>query len=169
METRIAILCSNGPHHEYLTKVLGNELSVAIVIVEPVAEQKRRRARSGRLGDRLADAYHSYRRRALGLDRYRRSYFMDDSLSAPAMEVKTVKWINDPEVVDLLRGVQPEMTIVMGTSVLHKQTLEAARGMIINIHGGYLPYYRGNHCFFFALYNGDIDKIVNHSLRRRGS
>ena len=36
--------------------------------------------------------------------------------------------------------------------------LNAAGWHVINIHGGHLPDYRGNHCFFFALFDGRRDK-----------
>jgi methionyl-tRNA formyltransferase len=69
-----------------------------------------------------------------------------------------VDWINGPQVLDLLKQKKPDLTIIICTSILSKEVLEAA-GTVINVHGGFLPYYRGNHCFFFALYRRDFDKI----------
>ena len=70
-----------------------------------------------------------------------------------------VEWINVPDVIKLLRREKPDVTIVMGTSILRPRVLEVTGRATINIHGGYLPYYRGNHCFFFALYHGEFDRI----------
>ncbi len=46
----------------------------------------------------------------------------------------------------------------MGTSIIQSEILKNA-GIVLNIHGGYLPDYRGSHCIFFALYQGNFDKI----------
>jgi methionyl-tRNA formyltransferase len=32
---------------------------------------------------------------------------------------------------------------------------------MINMHTGHLPEYKGNHCIFFALYDGAVDKIAS--------
>ncbi|MCC6557809.1 MAG: hypothetical protein IT372_33090, partial [Polyangiaceae bacterium] len=59
----------------------------------------------------------------------------------------------------LLAAARPDLTVIICTSILRPEVIEAAGGPIINVHGGCLPRYRGNHCFFFALYNGDFDNI----------
>lgn len=49
----------------------------------------------------------------------------------------------------------------MGTSILKKNVIDACKSEIINVHGGYLPYYRGNNCIYFAYLNDDWERIAN--------
>ena len=60
---------------------------------------------------------------------------------------------------ELLRAAEPDAVVVMGTSILRPAVLEAAGPVILNVHGGFLPHYRGNHCFFWALYDARHDLI----------
>ena len=158
MRKRIAILCSDDAHHKYLVALLCAKFNVVAVVVEPAASQRRRLRLRRQYKNYAYSLYHHLRRTVLGLNAYRRKYFAGcaDNNATPRRLV--VDFINDPVVVQLLRETSPDITIVICTSILGREVLNAA-GMAINVHGGFLPYYRGNHCFFFALYNQDFDKI----------
>jgi len=160
MALRLALLCSDDAHHRYLTGLLRDRFSVTAVVVEPGHCQRVRRLRQHRWIDYAAFVYHHSRRRLFGLDRYRRRYFPRavplEERGAPAVKVRD---INGPEVAELLARMAPDVTIVIGTSVLARRTLLAAGKAILNVHGGYLPYYRGNHCIFFAMYEGRLDRV----------
>ena len=157
---RIAVLTSDGPHHRYLVATLrAAGFDLRAVVVEPWAAQRRRRWDRRKYADWAWAVYHDWRRRLLGLDAYRRGAFADlPTPMGPEPRTLTVSSVNDRRVVELLEEVQPEMTVVMGTGIIGKRVLAAA-GTVVNLHGGYLPDYKGNHCFFFALYNGDFDHI----------
>jgi methionyl-tRNA formyltransferase len=156
MALRIALLRSDGPHHSYLERVLASRFRLVAVVEEPGREQVRRLWRKRRWGDWFWWSYHGWRRRWLGLDRYRTAYFADGPALVPGQSsrVTRVRWINDPAVPRLLRQAQPDVTVVIGTSILKSAVLDEAGSAVINIHGGRLPEYRGNHCFFFPLYHG---------------
>ena len=158
---RTVILCSDEPHHDYLVKTLSKTVNLIAIVREPGRAQRDRARREGRWNDYYYALYHNLRRAALGLNRYRERYF--ESNSPPPVPPKYVQLrvhsINSPDVVTLLKAVRPDLVVVMGTSILGGDLLEAAGDNIVNIHGGYLPYYRGNHCFFFALYAEDFDRI----------
>lgn len=154
----IAVLTSSGPHHRYLVATLrAAGFDVRLVVVEPWAAQRRRRWTRRRYKDWAWIVYHDWRRRLLGLDAYRRGAFAD--LPGPVGPTMTVDWINEQRVVDALREARPDVTVVMGTGIINDRVLEAAGDVVLNLHGGYLPDYRGNHCMFFALYNGDFDHV----------
>ncbi len=157
---RIAVLTSDGPHHRYLVATLrAAGFDLRAVVVEPWAAQRRRRWDRRRYADWAWAVYHDWRRRLLGLDAYRRGAFSDlPTPMGPEPRTLTVSSVNDRRVAELLEEVQPELTVVMGTGIMGKRVLAAA-GTVVNLHGGYLPEYKGNHCFFFALYNGDFDHI----------
>jgi methionyl-tRNA formyltransferase len=161
MRKKIAILCSDDAHHKYLVALLRSRFNVAAVVVEPGASQRRRLRSAGRYRDYSYAVYHHFRRTVLGLNRYRRRYFADlvQTSVNGASKVLNVDWINDQAVSELLRSVRPELTVIICTSILKKEVLESAGNLIVNVHGGYLPHYRGNHCFFFALYHRAFDRI----------
>jgi methionyl-tRNA formyltransferase len=161
MTKKIAILISDDAHHQYLASLLISKLDVVAVVIEPGAKQRQRLFHRGCYIDYLYGVYHNFRRKILGINAYRHSYFAQtvSVLKPSSCRSITVDWINDPSVLELLLQTAPDLTVVMGTSILHKQLLQTAGEIILNIHGGYLPDYRGNHCFFFAIYHDRLDKI----------
>jgi folate-dependent phosphoribosylglycinamide formyltransferase PurN len=155
---KLVVLCADGPHHKYLISQLLDRFCVAGIVIEPEAS-KRKRLWARRKKDYFFALYHYWRRKLLLLDAYRARYFLVPAEPrAATCRTLITESINDVSVIELLTEIRPDLTIVMGTSILRSQTLEAA-GTAINIHGGFLPYYRGNHCFFFALYEGKFDRI----------
>ncbi|PAJ79798.1 formyl transferase [Burkholderia ubonensis] len=157
---RIALLASDDAHHRYLAAELHRRFGLAALVVEPSRCQHQRLWRRKRWIDWAALAYHRWRRTLVGLNAYRRAYFAlaPDAPEWPVPPSLTVDWINRDEVVELLEATAPDVTVVICTSILSRRTLAAA-GTTVNIHGGFLPWYRGNHCFFFALYDRAFDRI----------
>ena len=104
--------------------------------------------------------YHALRRKVVGTAAYRRRYFERMMKGTrTAVPITRVQWINDTATTGILLEKKVDVVIVIGTSILRKQVLDAAGTTILNIHGGWLPDYRGNHCYFFAKYYRDFDKI----------
>jgi methionyl-tRNA formyltransferase len=160
MKQKIALLISDDFHHQYLASLMTLNFDVVAVIVEPRENQVKRLLKKKRYIDYFYSVYHHLRREIFGLNSYRRQYFCErGSVIASNCQVVVVDWINDPCTIDVLRKSNPDLTVVMGTSILHKKTLQVSGEKILNIHGGYLPDYRGNHCFFFPIYNKEFDKI----------
>jgi methionyl-tRNA formyltransferase len=158
---RIVILRSDGAHHRYLASLLGQHFDVAAVVTEPWSAQMARLRTRRRWRDYAAARYHTWRRRVTGLDAYRRRYFALPAGWAPprGAEQMTVDTINDPAVAALVARVRPDVTVVMGTGIIGKRVLQAAGDTVINVHGGYLPHYKGNHCFFYALRDRAWDRV----------
>lgn len=161
MLKKLAILCSDGAHHNYMVGLLQAHFNVAVVIREPERQQRARARRERRWIDSFYMEYHHRRRIILGLDSYRKAYYRDihDVDHEHRCLQVTVDYICAPSVSDLLQSAKPDLTVVMGTSILKGHVLSAAGPHVINIHGGYLPDYRGNHCFFFAMYHRRFDRI----------
>jgi hypothetical protein len=156
---KLAILCSDDAHHGYLIDRLAEWFTIGAIVVEPSRSQRRRIRIKGRYRDWFWTVYHAVRREVFGLNRYRLHYFGGQRpRQIDGAAWLSVDWVNDTEVADLLTAVRPDITIVMGTSILKKPVLDTAN-TIINIHGGFLPFYRGNHCIFFALYEEAFDRI----------
>jgi methionyl-tRNA formyltransferase len=157
---RVGVLCSDQAHHRYLVAALRARFEVVAVVVEPGARRLHRLLRLKAWRDYGWALYHAARRKLLGLDTYRRAQFaLPPASPAPGPVEHTVDWINAPEVAERIGAVRPDAIVVMGTSILHEAVLARLGPVVLNIHGGYLPDYRGNHCFFFALSAGDFDRI----------
>jgi hypothetical protein len=73
--------------------------------------------------------------------------------------VREVPHINHPDVVKLAKALQPDLICVFGTSLIRGDLLNEGRLGIVNLHGGLSPEYRGADCTFWALYNGEPEKI----------
>jgi methionyl-tRNA formyltransferase len=144
--------------------LLRHHFEVVATVIEPSTDQRRALRRRGKWTDALAAEYHLARRTVLGLNRYRRRFFADATLRAelsaiPVMNVLSVASINDPSVIDFVADSSPDICVITCVTILSKATIDALGVKIINIHGGHLPHYRGCHCFFFALYEGNFDQI----------
>jgi methionyl-tRNA formyltransferase len=159
MDERILILCSDDAHHKYLVRALSEKFNVVGVVVEPYSAQVKRRLQKKQYANYFYMRYHSLRRRLVGYTQYRNSFFTTEEShkSLPTIEVSN---INDKGVKALAEEVKPNIVVVMGTSIIGRKTLAVLGKTVINVHGGYLPDYKGNFCFFFALYNRDYAKIA---------
>ena len=73
--------------------------------------------------------------------------------------VREVPHINHHEVVKMARELQPDLICVFGTSLIRGELLQEGRLGIINLHGGLSPEYRGADCTFWALHNGEPEKV----------
>lgn len=164
----ITLLCADGPHHLYLAAEILNTFGKVRVIVEPGHAQASRLRRNRQYRAYGWTLYHTWRRRLFGYDAYRSWYFSRtdapaswDALRAdPRVRYVETPWINDERVLDALSGNESDVYLVMGTKKIAPAVLALIPpDRILNIHGGHLPHYKGNHCFFFALHHGELDKL----------
>ena len=62
--------------------------------------------------------------------------------------------INNQEVVNRLKEIQPDIVLVHGTSLIKGETLKGIP-LVLNLHWGLSPYYKGSFCTEWALINHD--------------
>jgi len=74
------------------------------------------------------------------------------------MVVMAVTNINQNEVVGALESVGPDLIAVVGTRKLKAQIYNLAKKSL-NMHTGMLPFYRGADSEYWALYNGELQRI----------
>lgn len=159
---RVLILCGRSPRHSYVANALCEVAEVAAVIHETGSEW------NGRKLSRLMRPENLYRKTWRWLRDRRRyvgggeaRYFFGDA--PPQLDrrdrVVEVPHINHPEVVALADELQPDLIAVFGTSLIRGELLRKGRLGIVNLHGGLSPDYRGADCTFWALYNGEPDKV----------
>lgn len=159
---RLMILCGRSARHLHVANALCRAGEAVAIVQETGGEwslkktlKKLRPANLFRKGWRwLRD-----RRRYTGNPEAR--FFFPES--APRLDhpdlVREVPHINHPDVVALARALKPDLICVFGTSLIRGELLKEGRLGIVNLHGGLSPEYRGADCTFWALYNGEPDKI----------
>ena len=158
---KLLLLCSDGPQHAYLRARLSQTFPGFRCIVETNDGQMRHLAAKGRYTEARYMRYHQFRRSVLGYASERRRYFdrlmpERSPLEAPDLVVDS---LNCQEVWHAVEQWQPELTIVSGTKYIGRKLNERA-GLMLNLHMGHLPEYKGNHCIFFAIYDCAADKVA---------
>lgn len=156
---KINILTTDGPQYDYLIHKLESKFTIGIVIRELGKYQRKRLLVQKKYYRYFCNRYQWLARKILGYDKYRQQYFQcPHPLHSGIINVRD---INSNHVISLLKKNPCNLYVVMGTSILKTEFLKKCNADIINIHGGYLPDYRGNNCIYFAYLNNDFQKIAN--------
>lgn len=120
------------------------------------------------LRNRFAQRYHSTRRVLMRTASIRtKEFFVYDKLSRPSNQRVFANLALAP---DYALPSEPRLDYIVfkGCGVVPKRLLDHARPPVLNIHGGWLPNYRGNHCYFYAYYHEaaerDLELLVGSTL-----
>lgn len=159
---RIMILCGRSARHLHVANVLCQAADPVAIVQETGGEWNLKKTLKKLRPDNLLRKVWRWlrdRRRYAG-NPEAKFFFPDGSpkLDRPEL-VREVPHINHPEVVRLAKELQPDLICVFGTSLIRGELLNQGRLGIINLHGGLSPEYRGADCTFWALYNGEPDKV----------
>lgn len=159
---RVLLLCGRSPRHLYVANALCQSAEVVAIVQETGSSfswgKLARRLRPDNLF-RKAWRWLRDRRRYTGGGEAKFFFGNQPSrLDRPDL-VRAVPHINHPDVVNLAKRLEPDLIAVFGTSLIRGDLLTAGRLGIANLHGGLSPEYRGADCTFWALYNGEPDKV----------
>jgi methionyl-tRNA formyltransferase len=66
--------------------------------------------------------------------------------------LKDLPGINSAETHEIIKEVNPDITMVMGTCLISKKTIESC-GYVVNLHTGLSPYYKGGNSNFWPIYH----------------
>jgi folate-dependent phosphoribosylglycinamide formyltransferase PurN len=66
--------------------------------------------------------------------------------------------VNEPDTVELIRGLGPDIIAVMGTSLIKSAIIGIPRLGVLNIHTGLSPYYRGGRTNFWPFIYGELGR-----------
>ncbi|MBI1747210.1 MAG: formyl transferase [Acidobacteria bacterium] len=159
----VVIFCGRSPRHVYVANQLcRNTRTLAIVqekagewtvnkIFKLISKPRRLLQKGGRwLRDRKRYAGGKEAMCFFGSEAAR--------LDRPDLLVE-VPHINHANTLALIDRLQPDIIAVFGTSLLRGPLLTKGQLGILNLHGGLSPEYRGADCTFWALYNGEPDKV----------
>ncbi|MCC7547515.1 MAG: hypothetical protein IT532_07100 [Burkholderiales bacterium] len=161
-EPSILILCGRSARHIYLANSLCVGTNVVGIVHEAGSHWTAKKVRTLlRPGNLLRKAWRWLRdRRRYAGNPEAKFYFGDRPALLDRPELVTlVPHINHPDVSVLADRLQPDIIAVFGTSLLKGDLLTKGRLGILNLHGGLSPEYRGADCTFWALYNGEPEKI----------
>ena len=73
--------------------------------------------------------------------------------------ISHVHGINTAEGVQAVSALEPDVLLVFGTGIVGKKVLSLPRNIALNMHTGVSPYYRGCDCYFWPLYNQQLDML----------
>lgn len=159
---RVLLLCGRSPRHLYVANTLCDSADVVAIVQETGGEWNLRKLMKALRPDNFFRKLWRWlrdRRRYTGNGEAR--FFF--SSGEPALQqpelVREVPHINHPSVVQLADELQPDVIAVFGTSLIRGELLDRGRIGIVNLHGGLSPEYRGADCTFWALYNGEPEKV----------
>ncbi len=158
----VMILCGRSPRHLYVANALCESARPLAIVQETGTHWNGKKMR------RLLNPVNLWRKGWRWLrDRGRYSgggeakFFFGSRtpLLARSDLLVEVPHINHPDVVRLAQKLQPDVIAVFGVSLIRGALLEMGRVGIVNLHGGLSPEYRGADCTFWALHNGEPEKI----------
>jgi methionyl-tRNA formyltransferase len=159
---RIMILCGRSARHLHVANTLCRVGEALVIVQESGGEWSLKKTLKKLRPDNLFRKVWRWlrdRRRYSGNPEAK--FFFphgEPRLDHPEL-VREVPHINHPEVVELARELKPDLICVFGTSLIRGDLLKEGRLGIINLHGGLSPEYRGADCTFWALYNGEPEKV----------
>jgi len=159
---RVMLLCGRSPRHTYVANALCEAAEVVAIVNETGSAFSWKKLFKTLRPDNFFRKVWRWlrdRRRYTGNPEGR--FFFADGvarLNHPE-RVREFPHINHPGVVALARELKPDLLCVFGTSLIRGDLLKEGRLGIANLHGGLSPEYRGADCTFWALYNGEPEKI----------
>jgi hypothetical protein len=161
-ELKVMVLCGRSPRHLYVANRLCGAANVLAIVQEAGSHWTLKKVlkllRPDNLGRKVWRWLRDRRRYVGGGEA---KFFFGDAepkLERPDL-VTLVPHINDAKVIELADQLQPDVIAVFGTSLIRGELLTRGRLGIVNLHGGLSPEYRGADCTFWALYNGEPEKI----------
>jgi hypothetical protein len=160
---RVGILTSSKPRGQHVANMLCERVDVRCIVVEDGFQRSwraiRRALRPTNLYTRL---YQRWRPHLFPPDCDPARFFFGATpphFSRPEL-VCRVPHINDVETIAALRAADVELVAVFGTSLLRNPAFfEHWPQRLLNLHGGLSPWYRGADSTFWALFNGEPERI----------
>ncbi len=161
-ELSVLILCGRSPRHLYVANRLCHAARPLAIVHETGAKWTVSKvARTLRPVNLWRKGWRWVRDRRRYAGGGEAKFFFGDELprlDRPDLVVE-VPHIDDSRVVRLAERLKPDLIAVFGTSLIKGPLLSLGRLGIVNLHGGLSPEYRGADCTFWALYNGEPDKV----------
>ena len=139
---RLVILTTETLHHCYFVREVTASNPVDLVVIER---------------DHAIAPFETYHAFEDQCDAHERATWFGDGRASieEFAETLEVKSANDPDAIDRLRQIQPEVIVVFGTGKLSRAVIEICPHGIVNLHGGDPEHYRGLDSRLWAIYHGE--------------
>jgi methionyl-tRNA formyltransferase len=164
--SRIVILTGNGPEHRYVANRLCRSVAIEGVVVDTaVRGQSLRRAfRGGTMQGLSRLALEAFRRTVRDGARRRAALTRvlgEESTTRFEAEdrVVRVQGVNTDDAVAAVSRLRPDLILVYGTGIIRDEMLSRAGDLVMNMHTGLSPDYRGTDCAFWPIINGEPERI----------
>lgn len=161
-DTTVLILCGRSPRHLYVAnRLCQGAIPLAIVHETGTQWTARKATQVLKPSNLLRKSWRWLRDRRRYVGGAEGRFFFGEAqprLDRPELVVE-VPHINDLAVIELADRLKPDVIAVFGTSLIRGALLGKGRFGMVNLHGGLSPEYRGADCTFWALYNGEPEKV----------
>jgi len=170
---RFAVLCGSSSRSQFVANALCAKLDVGCIVSEVGREYSWRKLRKHLKPATWSARIHRTLRPRLfppDVDQDRVLFGDRPPRFVAAGIVHRVSHINSPECVRVLDEARVDALAVFGTSLLRDPALlDRGDGRVFNLHGGQSPWYRGADSTFWALYEGEPERIgcTVHVIERR--
>jgi methionyl-tRNA formyltransferase len=84
---------------------------------------------------------------------------VDALTNAHGIPIQYCRDLNDPEVVQTLQRLKPDLVVFSGGGLIRKEVLANAGAGVVNCHMGMLPRYRGMDVVEWPILEGDLEHI----------
>lgn len=167
---RLVVLTGSGPEHIYVTNVLRSRHELAGIVIadapgaaSPTA-QVRRAFRRYTLQEFASRALRAAALAAVR-DGARRSGSLRRELGPASVSLEGgpsaihVRGANSPDALAAVAALQPDVIAVYGTAIVRPPMLALARDLVLNMHTGVSPRYRGADCEFWPIHRKEPEYL----------
>jgi len=166
----IVLLTQDGYEHCYVANRLASACPLSAIVVDKGRRQSglqrlRHLRKKYTLGQLLLRGIGRLVSRVRGDEEQRRAEFFqvlgrEDCEAHRHKELVTcVAGINSDHAFGVIGALKPDWLLVYGTSIVSDRILALASRGALNMHTGISPYYRGADCYFWPLYNDELDML----------
>lgn len=144
---KLIILNQAKNHHKYLIKNIANFFDIDGIFIER---------------NQLKPTFVTHHSFEDDQDQYEREVLLNntDIDLSEISKLYECENINDRDVIDNIRKINPDVILTVGTGLIKKELIALCPNGFINLHGGDSEYYRGLDSFLWAIYHEDFSKLV---------
>lgn len=151
---RVALVTGSHGRHQYIATEIQKISSESMIIIEDTP---------------LVESPHFLKRQRYERQILTISETAQSALSASATTAAQNQINSDDRLVEKLNAFNPSFIFFYGCSIIKKPLITRLNGILINIHLGLSPYYRGAGTNFWPLYNGfpEFVGVTYHALTEK--
>jgi len=163
--SKLVLITGGAPEHIYLANRLASAFPIDTILIDvgaPLSRRQRlkrirRHTLTQLLSRTLLKLWLGMSRDDLHCRQDVEGVLGEDSLRF-RFPVETVRGINSRDAIARLRGLSPDILLIYGTAIAGPEALKTAK-VVLNLHSGISPRYRGTYCAFWPIYNGEPDQV----------